>query len=155
MVEESLYTNSIIEQLNNPELENPDNPFRKILDGTVGEYLANYDNHIYDLFLTRASGGYLDRHGEMYGLYRREDESDASFRQRIWMEEFIVQSTSDFLSLDIMLWVYFTDILDKNVLSSRNPYLKNEHDTGFMFLATGSDSEYIQGKFFVGDILWI
>ena len=155
MVEESLYTNSIIEQLNNPELENPDNPFRKILDGTVGEYLANYDNHIYDLFLTRASGGYLDRHGEMYGLYRREDESDASFRQRIWMEEFIVQSTSDFLSLDVMLWVYFTDILDKNVLSSRNPYLKNEHDTGFMFLATGSDSEYIQGKFFVGDILWI
>ena len=155
MVEESLYTNSIIEQLNNPELENPDNPFRKILDGTVGEYLANYDNHIYDLFLTRATGGYLDRHGEMYGLYRREDESDASFRQRIWMEEFIVQSTSDFLSLDIMLWVYFTDILDKNVLSSRNPYLKNEHDTGFMFLATGSDSEYIQGKFFVGDILWI
>ena len=154
MVEESLYTNSIIEQLNNPELENPDNPFRKILDGTVGEYLANYDNHIYDLFLTRASGGYLDRHGEMYGLYRREDESDASFRQRIWMEEFIVQSTSDFLSLDIMLWVYFEDILDKNVLSSRNPYLKNEHDTGFMFLATGSDSEYIQGKFFVGDILW-
>jgi len=155
MVEESLYTNSIIEQLNNPELENPDNPFRKILDGTVGEYLANYDNHIYDLFLTRATGGYLDRHGEMYGLYRREDESDASFRQRIWMEEFIVQSTSDFLSLDIMLWVYFTDILDKNVLSSRNPYLKNEHDIGFMFLATGSDSEYIQGKFFVGDILWI
>ena len=154
MVEESLYTNSIIEQLNNPELENPDNPFRKILDGTVGEYLANYDNHIYDLFLTRATGGYLDRHGEMYKLYRREDESDASFRQRIWMEEFIVQSTSDFLSLDIMLWVYFDDILDKNVLSSRNPYLKNEHDTGFMFLATGSDSEYIQGKFFVGDILW-
>lgn len=155
MPEESLYTKDIIEQLNNPELENPDNPFRKILDGTVGEYLANYDNHIYDLFLTRATGGYLDRHGEMYGLYRREDESDASFRQRIWMEEFIVQSTSDFLSLDIMLWVYFTDILEKNVLSSRNPYLKNEHDTGFMFLATGSDSEYIQGKFFVGDILWI
>lgn len=155
MVEESLYTNSIIEQLNNPELENPDNPFRKILDGTVGEYLANYDNHIYDLFLTRASGGYLDRHGEMYGLYRREDESDASFRQRIWMEEFIVQSTSDFLSLDIMLWVYFEDILDKNVLSSRNPYLKNMHEDGFMFLATGSDSEYIQGKFFVGDILWV
>lgn len=155
MPEESLYTKDIIEQLNNPELENPDNPFRKILDGTVGEYLSNYDNHIYDLFLTRATGGYLDRHGEMYKLYRREDESDASFRQRIWMEEFIVQSTSDFLSLDVMLWVYFTDILDKNVLSSRNPYLKDKHEDGFMFLATGSDSEYIQGKFFVGDILWI
>lgn len=155
MPEESLYTKDIIEQLNNPELENPDNPFRKILDGTVGEYLSNYNNHIYDLFLTRASGGYLDRHGEMYGLYRREDESDASFRQRIWMEEFIVQSTSDFLSLDVVLWVYFEDILDKNVLSSRNPYLKDMHEDGFVFLATGSDSEYIQGKFFVGDILWI
>lgn len=155
MPEESLYTKDIIEQLNNPNLEDTEHPFRQILDGTVGEYLANYDNHIYDLFLTRATGRYLDRHGEMYGLYRREDESDASFRQRIWMEEFIVQSTSDFLSLDVMLWVYFEDILDKNVLSSRNPYLKNEHDAGFMFLATGSDSEYIQGKFFVGDILWI
>ena len=154
MVEESLYTKDIIEQLNNPELENPDNQFRKILDGTLGEYLENYDNHIYDLFLPRATGGYLDRHGEMYKLYRREDESDASFRQRILLEEFIVQSTSDFLLLDVMLWVYFDDILDKNVLSSRNPYLKNEHDTGFIFLATGSDSEYIQGKFFVGDILW-
>lgn len=155
MPEESLYTKDIIEQLNNPNLEDTEHPFRKILDGTVGEYLSNYDNHIYDLFLTRATGGYLDRHGEMYKLYRREDESDASFRQRILMEEFIVQSTSDFLSLDVMLWVYFTDILDKNVLSSRNPYLKDKHEAGFMFSATGSDSEYIQSKFFVGDILWI
>ena len=154
MPEESLYTKDIIEQLNNPNLEDTDHPFRQILDGTVGEYLSNYDNHIYDLFLTRATGGYLDRHGEMYGLYRRENESDNSFRQRILLEEFIVQSTSDFLLLDVVLWVYFEDILDKNVLSSRNPYLKNEHDTGFMFLATGTDSEYIQGKFFVGDILW-
>jgi hypothetical protein len=153
--DESIYTQSIISRLNNPELQKENNPFRIVLDGTVGEYLENYDNHIYDLFLTRAKGGYLDRHGEMYGLYRRENEDDDSFRKRILLEEFIVQSTADFLSLDAVLWVYFTDILDKNVLSSRNPYLKGMHDDPYVFLATGSDSEYIQSKFFVGDILWV
>ena len=154
MVEESIYTKSIIEMLNHPALQNEDNPFRKVLDGTVGEYLSQYDNHIFDLFLTRATGKFLDRHGEIYGMYRHEGEDDKSFRQRILLESSIVQSTSDFLKLDIALWVYFSDILDKNVLSSRNPYLKGEHDEPYVFLATGSDSEYIQNKFFVEDILW-
>ena len=155
MVEESIYTQSIIELLNHPELKKEDNPFRMVLDGTVGEYLSHYDNHITDLFLTRAKGKFLDRHGEIFGMYRHEDESDVSFRQRILLEESIVQSTSDFLKLDIVLWVYFDDILDKNVLSSRNPYLKSYHDSDYLFLATGSDAEYLQSKFFIGDILWV
>lgn len=155
MVEESIYTDNILGRLNHPALESEDNPFRVIFDGTVGEYLEKYDNHIFDLFLTSATGGFLDRHGEIYKLYRHEGESDDDFRQRILLEASIVQSTSDFLKLDIVLWVYFSDVLDKNVLSSRNTYLKDNHDGGYVFLATGSDSEYIRGKFFVEDILWV
>lgn len=149
-----MYTEGLISRLNNPNLNNPENDGYKFLDGTVGEYLEHYDNHVYDLFLARASGGYLDLHGKLYGIFRREDESDEELRRRILNEEFIVQSTTDFLGLDVVLWVYFTDILDKNVLSSRNPYLKNEHDSPYVFMGTGDDTGYLQGKFLVEDILW-
>ena len=150
-----MYIESILERINNPELQKPDNPGRMVLDGTIGEYLENYNNHLYDLFLTRAEGKYLDLHGEIFGLYRHENESDFAFRQRILTDERIVQSISDFLALDVVLWVYFNDILDKNVLSSRNTYLKNEHENGFVFLATGSDEDYIKNKFILEDIKWV
>ena len=151
-----MYTESIIEKLNNPYLQDPDNPGYQFIDGTVGEYLENYDNHIFDLFVTRASGGYLDQHARMYGLVRHEDESDAELRRRVLVEVQLLQSSSDFLSLDIMLWVYQTGVVDdKNVLTSRNPYLKNQHDTGYVFIGSGVDADYIRGRFIVEDILWV
>ena len=150
-----MYIEAILERLNNPELQKEDNSGRIVLDGTVGEYLEQFNNHFEDLFLTKATGKYLDLHGSLYNLFRRENESDNDFRQRILNEEFIVQSTEDFLSLDIVLWVYFTDILDKNVLSSRNPYLKDNHDTGYVFLGTGEDTDYLKSKFILEDILWV
>ena len=94
-------------------------------------------------------------HGSLYNLFRRENESDNDFRQRILNEEFIVQSAEDFLSLDIVLWVYFTNILNKNVLSSRNPYLKDNHSAGYVFLGTGEDTDYLKNKFILEDILWV
>ena len=149
-----MYTEAIIERLNNPHLK-PGNPGYEIIDGCVGEYLEHYDNHIFELFLTRATGGYLDLHAKLYGLYRRDGEDDDSLRQRVLMEEFIVQSTEDFLKLDIGLWIYFTNILNKNVLSSRNPYLKNEHTGDFIFLATGTDTDYVKRKFLINDVKWV
>jgi len=151
-----MYIESIIEKLNNPYLHDPENPGYKFLDGTVGEYLENYDNHIFDLFVTRASGGYLDQHARMYGLVRHEDESDAELRRRVLVEVQLLQSSSDFLSLDVSLWVYQTGVVDdKNVLTSRNPYLKNQHDTGYVFIGSGVDADYIHGRFIVEDILWV
>ena len=149
-----MYIESITEKLNNPNLHNPDNDGYKIIDGCIAEYLEHYTNHIYDLFLTTAGGGYLDLHGQMYGIYRGEGESDESLRKRILDEERLVQSTPDFLSVDVVLWVYFTDILDKNVLSSRNTFLKGEHTGDYVFLGTGDDSSYISSRFVIGDILW-
>lgn len=150
-----MYIEGILDRIDNPNLQKENNSGRIILDGTLGEYLENYDNHIYDLFVTRAKGKYLDLHASLYNIFRHEDETDKSLRQRILTEESIVQSTSDFLALDVVLWVYFTDILSKDVLSSRNPYLKGEHEGSYVFMATGSDTEYIGGKFLLEDILWV
>lgn len=149
------YTKGITERINNDALQDENNPFVQILDGTVGEYLENRDNHFLDMFIVTASGNYLDLHAKMFGLFRRDGESDDDLRQRILLEESIVQSTSDFLKLDIALWVYKDDVDKKNVLTSRNPYLKSEHDTDYVFIATGTDSEYIQSKFLLEDILWL
>lgn len=150
-----IYTKALQNRLNNEALQNDENDFIKIYDGCINDYLENYDNHILDLFLTRAKGKYLDRHGEIFGMYRREGEDDESFRERILLDEFIVQSTSDFLKLDIGLWVYRAGVTDNNVLTSRNPYLKDLHDDDYVFIVTGIDSEYIQSKFLLEDILFV
>lgn len=148
------YIEGIINRLNNKELQKEDNPGRMVLDGTIGEYLENYDNHVLDMFLVTATGKYLDLHGEQYKMFRRPGESDASFRNRILVEQSIVQSTSDFLKLNVVLLVYFDGLLSNNVLSSRNPYLKIEHDEDYIFLATGEDCDYLRNKFILEDILW-
>ena len=151
-----VYTEQIVNRLNNPNLHDPENDGYKIIDGTIGEYLENYDNHLMDLFITRATGGYLDLHAGLYGLVRHDGEDDSGLRSRVLTDISILQRTSDFTGLDVVLWVFFTGLVDdKNVLSSRNPYLKNEHDTGYVFIGTGVDSDYLQGKFILNDILWI
>ncbi len=151
-----MYIEAITERLNNPYLKKEDNPGRMVLDGTVCEYLEKYDNHIMDLFLTRASGGYLDLHARLYGLERHDGEGDEELRERVLTEERLLERTSDFLGLNLTLWVYQTGVVDaKNTLTSRNPYLKDQHDSGYVFIGSGSDSEYVQGKFIVNDILWV
>lgn len=149
------YIESIITRINNPELQKEDNPGRMVLEGTIAEYLEHYDNHVLDMFIVTATGKYLDLHGEQYRMFRRPGESDISFRNRILVEQSIVQSTFDFLKLNVILLVYKDGLLGNNVLSSRNPYLKQEHDEDYVFCASGEDSEYLMEKFLVGDILWV
>ena len=151
-----MYLESILEKLNNPELQKKDNPGHMIIDGCIAEYLEHYDNHISDVFLTHARGGYLDLHAREYDLARREGESDTELRNRILTEEFILQSTSDFVGLGVVLWVYRSGVVDdKNTLTSRNSYLKEYHDTGYVFIGSGVESDYLRSKFILGDILWV
>ena len=150
-----LYIESITDKLNNPNLHDPENDGYKFLDGTIAEYLENYDNHIYDLFLVRATGGYLDQHAGLYGLVRHTGESDSELRNRVLTEERMLQTTSDFTSLNVVLWVYRTGVVDTyDTLTSRNPYLKNAHDSGYVFIGSGEDADYICNRFIVEDILW-
>lgn len=150
-----IYTKALQERINNNAIQNDENDFIKIYDGCVNEYLLNRNNHFLDMFIVTATGDYLDVHAKLFGLFRRDGESDDDLRQRILLEASIVQSTTDFLKLDLSLWVYKEDVDKKNVLTSRNPYLKEYHDENYIFIATGTDSEYIQNKFILEDILWL
>ena len=142
--------------MNNPELKKLDNPGRKVLDGTICEYLENYDNHMYDCFITRASGKFLDLHASEYDIFRRPGESDISLRNRLLVEIRIIQNTENIMDLSENLWVYLDDILDdKNVLTSRNPYLKELHDYDYVFIVSSTNKDYIKSKFILEDILWV
>lgn len=149
------YTKGIIERLNNKALEDENNDFVKVLDGTLGEYLENRNSHFLDSFVVTATDSFLDLHGDLFGLKRRTNEDDDTFRQRIITDETLIESTSDFSKLDCTLWIYKENVTEKNVLTSRNPYLKTEHDGSYVFIGTGTDSEYIQNKFIVEEILWV
>ena len=151
----SNYTRGIVERLNNENLHNENNPFVIVLDGTVGEYLENRDNHFLDSFIIIADGDYLDLHGNIFGLKRKENEDDDTFRQRILTDARLIERTTDFEKLDCQLWVYKEGVTDNNTLTSRNTYLKDLHDEDYVYLGTGTDSEYIQSKFLVEDILWV
>ena len=151
-----MYTESIIERLNNPELLKEDNPGRMVLDGTICEYLENYDNHIYDCFITRATGKYLDLHASEYDIFRRPGESDISLRNRLLVEIRIIQNTDNIRELSDNLWVFVYGVLDdKNVLTSRNPYLKELHDSDYVFIVSSTNKDYIKSKFLLRDILWV
>ena len=151
----SNYTKGIVERLNNENLHDENNPFVIILDGTVGEYLENRDNHFLDSFLITAEGDYLDLHGNLFGLKRRENEDDDTFRQRILTDENLIERTYDFEKLDCQLWVYKDGVTNNNTLTSRNTLLKDLHDEEYVFIGIGTDSEYIQSKFLLEDILWL
>lgn len=150
-----MYIEAILERLGNSNLQKSDNPGRIILDGTLGEYLEHYDNRVMDIFLTRAEGSYLDAHGKDFGIFRRENESDESYRNRILLERSMLDSTVDFSKLDVDLFVYFDDVLNKKQLTSRNEYLKREHDSDYVFIASGSDREYLENKFLLNNIRWV
>lgn len=150
-----MFIEGILERLNNESLQKPNNQGRIILDGTLGSYLDHFDNHLLDMFLVTADGSYLDAHGKDFGIFRRENESDDNYRNRILLERSMLDTTSDFSKLDVELWIYFDDVMDKNQLTSRNEYLKEESDDNFAFIASGSDKEYLQNRFILNDILWV
>ena len=150
------YTRGIVERINNEALHDENNDFVRVLDGTVGEYLENRGSPFLNVFLVLAEGSFLDLYAKLFGLSRRDGESDEILRNRILTEERIVESTTDFLKLDIGLWVYQDGVVDdNNVLTSRNPYLKDYHDEDYVFIVTGNDLNYIQSKFLLSDVLFV
>ena len=153
-----MYIEHLVELMNNPALKKEDNPGRLVLEGTICEYLENYDNHLYDLFLTFAKGKYLDLHGKELNVFRRENESDTSYRNRILIELSLKQSSDNFLRVNTDFWVYLDNVLEnRDVLTSRNPYLKDNHDSEYIYIAYASDidRDYLKSKFLIGDILWV
>lgn len=154
-VDEYMYLEGLLERLNNEHLKDPDNEGRKVLDGTVCEYLEHYDNHFIDLFVLHSTGKYLDLIGQMYGIIRRDDESDTSYRNRIYTEMSILQCIPDLLNVGVRLWVYDEHIpAEEDYLTSENPYIKESDDYLYLAHADENIKKYIQDKFILEDLYW-
>ena len=138
------------------KLQQSDNPLRIVLDRTVGEWLDNFSQPFEQLFLMSATGGWLDAHGKDYGVPRRLDEDDESYRQRIVYEK-LDHLTPSLLSdvYGVKLFTYRGDFnVSDNTLVSDNPHIV-QNDS---FLGTvDEDTISILDKKFILDsiVTWI
>lgn len=138
------------------KLQQSDNPLRIVLDRTVGEWLDNFSQPYEQLFLTSATGGWLDAHGRDYGVPRRIDEDDDSYRQRIVYEK-LDHLTPLLLSdvYNVRLFSYREDFdVKDNTLVSDNPHIVMNDS----FLGTvDEDTIRILDKKFILDsvVTWI
>ena len=137
------------------KLQREDNPLRIVLDRTVGEWLDNFEQPFEQLFLTSATGGWLDAWGKDYGVPRRIDESDDDYRQRIVYEK-LDHLTPSLLSdvYNVKLFTYREnfDVTD-NTLVSDNPYIDNG---GYLGLADQDTMDILDKKFILDSgVTWI
>ena len=151
-----MYIEAIIERLNNPNLQQTTNQGRIVLDGTIGEYLEHYDNHFLDLWLCTAKGDYLNVLGEVYGVIRQENETDTSYRNRIYSDIKIIDSAANFSDVGVRLWVYNSGVENGlEYLTSENLALKDVSNSPVYLAHSDNDTaDYIAKKFILGDIRW-
>ena len=138
------------------KLQRADNPLRIVLDRTVGEWLDNFSQPFEQLFLTSATGGWLDAHGRDYGVPRRLDEDDESYRQRIVYEK-LDHLTPSLLAdvYGVRLFTYRGDFnVSDNTLVSDNPHIvMNE---SFLGLSDEDTISILDKKFILDSIVtWI
>ena len=146
-----VYLEMILERLNNPYLKEPDNQGRQVIDGTVCEYLENYNNHFLDLWVSHSTGDFLDVIGRLYGLMRQEDESDVSFRGRILADTSMVESTSDIGNAGVDLFCLTTGDFG-DCWTSDNLYLCHSE---YFALSDETTQGYVEGKFIMEDLEWV
>ena len=140
----------------NSQLQKKDNPVRVVLDRTVGAYMDTFEIPYEQIFLTSATGGWLDAHGKDYGIPRRIDEDDEHYRQRIIYEK-LDHLTPALLSdvYNVKLFTFRGDFnVDNNTLVSDNPHIVMNES----FLGTSDeDTISILDKKFIVDstVTWI
>lgn len=150
------YGEEIIERLNaNSPLHDLNNPMRKIILNTIGEFLDRYENEEFfeQIFIATAKEDYLDLHGVLYDVYRKPEESDDDFRQRI-IYEMLGHLTINYLLdiYDVKLYNYARAFdIENNTLTSDNYYITNE------FMSPNTDMKGIlMNKFILGEkFVWI
>ena len=135
-------------------IQSEGNPLRKVLDKSVGEWMDGFEQPYDELFLSTASGGWLDAHGKDYGVPRRLDEDDESYRERIVYEKL------DHLTVGLLYTVYGLDLFVfvedfdplENTLTSDNPHISNK----YMSIADEDLQSILNGKFVLeGEVTWI
>ena len=135
-------------------LQKEDNELRKVLDRSVGEFMDSLELPFDELFLTSATGGWLDAHGKDYGVTRRLDEDDESYRERIVFEKLEYLTVGNLIGiygLDLFAFVSDFDPVD-NMLTSDNPYLSSR----YMGVADETTRDILDKKFVLGaEVTWL
>jgi len=153
----SEYGEEILERLSeNSSLKSSNNPARKVIMNTLGEWLDNYDDNFENLFLNESAGEYIDCHGREYGVYRKLNESDEDYKKRI-IYQILGHLTADYL-IDIYKVNLYVNIPNynpnNNELTSDNHYINDEN--GFMALADEVTRSILNKKFVLGSgIRWL
>lgn len=140
----------------NSSLRKIDNAGRIVIDRTVGEWFDRNtgDSFADNLFLNTATGGYLDLFGADYGVYRKVDETDEDYRQRIIFEKLeylTVENLQNIYGLDLFIFVTDYDA-SNNTLTSDNVFVDNE----YMSFADETLQKILNDKFVIdGGIKWL
>ena len=135
-------------------LQKEDNELRKVLDRSVGEFMDSLELPFDELFLTSASGGWLDAHGKDYGVTRRLDEDDESYRERIVFEKLEYLTVGNLIGIYGLDLYAFVDDFDatENMLTSDNPYLSSR----YMGVADETTRDILDKKFVLGaEVTWL
>ena len=138
-------------------LHDTNNPGRKVIDNTVGEWFDHHSilDFYNNLFIDSATGGYLDLFGRDYGVPRKLDESDESYRQRI-IQEKMDHLTPYYLETiyGLTLYVYVSSFdASDNDLTSDNVYI---NEVGYMAEASDEIKGILNKKFILdGGITWL
>ncbi len=136
------------------ELQKKDNPFRVVLERTIGEYMDNVPDVKDQLFLDSATGGWLDAFGQDFGVPRKLDEDDESYRERIIFEKLEYLTVGNLMSIYGLDLYAFVDNYNpkENRLTSDNPYVSSK----YMSYAD-SDLQKILDKKFILDygVVWL
>ena len=135
-------------------LQKEDNELRKVLDRSVGEFMDSLELPFDELFLTSATGGWLDAHGKDYGVPRRLDEDDESYRERIVFEKLEYLTVGNLIGiygLELFAFVSYFDATE-NTLTSDNPYLSSR----YMGVADETTRDILDKKFVLGaEVTWL
>ena len=136
------------------ELQKKDNPFRKVLNNTVGAYMDQEEDLFSQLFVDSATGGWLDAHGRDYNVPRKLGESDEDYRERIIFEKLEYLTTHNLQEIYNIELYNFRSLFnpENNDLTSDNPYLTNE----YIGVADEETQKILNKKFILkGGIIWL
>lgn len=134
-------------------LQNKNNDFRKVLDYTIGAYMEDKEPVFDELFLSSATGGWLDAFGRDYGVSRRVDEDDDSYRNRIIFEKL------EYLTAENLKNIFGVELFNAydgfdpsgNDLTSDNPYMTD----WYVGITDESTQNILNNKFILGnEIFW-
>jgi hypothetical protein len=105
---------------------------QEVLDHTIGPYFDDLAERVEEVidapFLTEATGEYLDiLHGKLYGISRKDGESDDDYRSRMIFQCKEGVRVPDLLELGCKVYDHVPHFNVDTVLTSRNTMLNTQY----------------------------